>query len=208
MKYVYIKKNHSTHFVEFSEALNPELYDNIGTTWQDYEDNKWVLLSSEQVAFREEHPNASVKEVYDMEMSPEPPTPERTLGQAKREKIWEIEEYDHSSAVNGFIIRMGGQEMETWIDRETRADYKNSLDAAELLEKTEVTPVFNGVPVTISVQTAKQDLAKIQIYANQCYNATEQHKAAVNSLDAIEAVDAYDYKTGYPEKLVFELSNE
>lgn len=204
MKYVYIKKNHSTHFVEFSEALNPELYDNIGTTWQDYEANKWVLLSSEQVAFHEEHPTASVKEVYDMEIA----VPVRTLEQAKQEKLWAIEGYDRSDAVNGFTIQLGGQEIETWIDRETRADYKNSLDAAELLGRKEVTPVFNGVPVTIPVQTAKLALAQIQIYANQCYNVTEQHKAAVNALETIEAVDAYDYMQGYPPRQIFELSNE
>lgn len=37
------------------------------------------------------------------------------------------------------------------------------------------------------------------------YNVTEEHKAAVNTLTTIEEVDAYDYKTGYPEKLSFEV---
>ena len=205
MKYVYIKKNHSTHFVEFSEALNPELYDNIGTTWQDYLDNKWVLLSSEQITFREEHPNASVKEVYDMEITP---APVRTLAQAKQEKIWEIEEYDRSDAVNGFTIQLGGQEMETWITPEQRSNYKNSLDSAELLGLTEVHPVFNGQQLTLSLQVAKMALAQIQIYADRCYIVTETHKAAVNALETVEDVDAYNNETGYPEKLTFELPNE
>jgi hypothetical protein len=30
-----------------------------------------------------------------------------------------------------------------------------------------------------------------------------QHKIAVNSLTTIEAVENFDYKTGYPEKLKF-----
>lgn len=201
-RFIYIKKQHSTHFVEFAEALNPELYDNIGTTWQDYEDNLWVRLSDEQVAFYEEHPKAKVKEVWDMELTP---APVRTLEQAKEEKKWAIEGYDSSSEVNGFVIVIGEQEIEAWIDRETRADYKNSLDAAELLGRTEVTPVFNGMALTIPVTMAKMALAQIQLYANQCYNVTEQHKVAVDALETIEAVDAYDYETGYPEKLRFEV---
>lgn len=204
-KYIYIKKSIAKHFVDFAEPLSSNEYNNLGETWQDYLDNKWVLLSDEQISFYEEYPTATPKEVFDMELTP---APIRTLEQAKQEKIWEIEEYDRSDAVNGFTIQLGGQEMETWIDRETRADYKNSLDAAELLGREEVTPVFNGVPMTIPVQTAKLALAQIQIYANQCYNVTEQHKAAVNALETVEAVDAYDNETGYPQKLTFELPNE
>ena len=206
MKYVYIKRNHSTHFVEFDELLNPELYDNLGTTWQDYVDNKWVRLSDEQVTFHEEHPTATVKEVWNMQMTP---APQRSLEQAKREKISQIEDYDRSDNVNGFtVVLPTGGEMETWIDRETRADYKNSLDAAELLGRTEVTPVFNGMALTIPVSMAKMALAQIQLYANQCYNVTEQHKAAVNALTTVADVDAYDNETGYPQKLSFELPNE
>ena len=172
--YVYIKKNHSTHFVEFNEALNPELYDNIGTTWQDYEANKWVLLSSEQVAFRDEHPNASVKEVYDMEIV----VPVRTLEMAKQEKLWAIEDYDRSDHVNSFTIDFGGGvTQDAWITPEQRSNYKNSLDSAELLGLTEVHPVFNGQQLTLSLQMAKMALAQIQIYADRCYIVTETHKA-------------------------------
>lgn len=140
---------------------------------------------------------------------PPTPTPEELLEQAKQEKVWEIEEYDNSDAVNGFTVVIPATdpqdtvEIDTWIDRETRADYKNSLDAAELLGRTEVTPVFNGVPLTLDIQIAKMALAQIQIYANQCYNVTEQHKAAVNALTDIEDVEAFDVTAGYPEKLRF-----
>ena len=135
---------------------------------------------------------------------PPTPTPEELLARAKQEKVLEIEEYDNSDAVNGFTVVISEDvELNTWIDRETRADYKNSLDAAELLGRTEVTPVFNGVPLTLDIQTAKMALAQIQIYANQCYNVTEQHKAAVNALTDIEDVEAFDVTAGYPEKLRF-----
>lgn len=102
--YTYIKKNHSTHFVEFGEPLSAESYNNLGTTWEDYENNDWVLLTPEQVEFYEEHPDASVEDVFNMQLTPEPSI---TLDRAKLEKIIEIEEYDGSDNVNVFDIVIG-----------------------------------------------------------------------------------------------------
>ena len=47
-------------------------------------------------------------------------------------------------------------------------------------------------------------LAKIQLYADQCYIVTKQNKIAVDALDTIEAVDAFNYKGGYPGKITFD----
>lgn len=201
-KYVYIKKSIGKPYVEFAEPLRQEEYNNLGSTWEDYLDNKWVLLSDEQVAFRDEHSNASIKEVYDMEIV----VPVRTLEQAKQEKLWSIEDYDRSDHVNSFTIDFGGGvEQDAWITPEQRSNYKNSIDSAELLGLTEVHPVFNGKQLTLSLQLAKMALAQIQIYADRCYIVTETHKANVQALDSVEAVDAYDYTDNYPEKLTFTI---
>jgi len=88
---------------------------------------------------------------------------------------------------------------------EQRANYKNSIDAAKLLNIEEVHPVFNGIQLTMSTSTAEIALAQIQIYADRCYIVTETHKANVNALDSIEAVDNYDITSGYPEKLNFNI---
>ena len=72
----------------------------------------------------------------------------------------------------------------------------------------DVHSVFNGIPITLDIQTAKRSLAEIQIYANQCYGVTEQHKAAINALTTISEVEEYSYETGYPERLIFEISNQ
>jgi hypothetical protein len=61
-QYLYIKKSIAKHFVDFAELLKAEEYNNLGETWKDYLDNKWVLLSDEQKAFYEANPNASVKQ--------------------------------------------------------------------------------------------------------------------------------------------------
>ena len=133
------------------------------------------------------------------------PTPAQLLERAKSSKVAEIEAYDQSDEVNGFDITVGGQTMAAWLTPDKRSDYKNSLDSAELLGMTEVHPVFNGMALTIPTQTAKMALAKIQIYANQCYGVTEQHKANVMALTTIEEVEAYDLKRFYPERLRFEI---
>lgn len=144
---------------------------------------------------------------YTEYVAPEPPapTPEDLLESARREKLNDITSYDNSFGVNSFTIVLGENSMETWLTPDKRSDYKNSIDAAELLGRTEVTPVFNGISITIPVQTAKIALAQIQLYANQCYNVTEMHKSAVNAMDNIADIEAFDVTQGYPEKLSFEL---
>ena len=132
----------------------------------------------------------------------------KELAKAKMLKIDEVTAYDSSDAVNSFDIVMGGQTITTWITPDKRADYALSIESAKKLQMTEVTPVFNGVPVTISIELADLALAQIQIYANRCYNVTEQHKAAINALTSVSAVEAYDYTAGYPSKLIFNLDAE
>lgn len=201
-KYLYIKKSQCGKFIEFNEPLNAEEYNNLGETWEDYLDNKWIMLSEEQIAFHEANADATVEEVFNMTHVP---APVRTLEQAKEEKIRQIEEFDNSNAVNKIIIKIGENTINTWFTPEKRADYKASIDAAELLGMETVSPVFSGQSIEIPTATAKTALAQIQIYANRCYNVTENHKAAVNALDTIEAVDSYDYTIGYPEKLTFNI---
>lgn len=133
------------------------------------------------------------------------PTPEQLLEREKQKKIAELEAYDASDAVNGFDVIIGGNTMSLWLDKETRADYRSSIEAAELLGRTEVKPVFGGQEVTLDITTAKMALAQVQLYANQCYGVTEQHKAAVNAMETVEEVDAYDFIQGYPQKLTFEI---
>ena len=46
-------------------------------------------------------------------------------------------------------------------------------------------------------------LIALELYASECYDNTQRHLAEVAKLDTIEAVNAYDYTTGYPSKLAF-----
>lgn len=195
-KYLYIKKSIAKHFVDFAEPLSAEEYNNLGETWEDYLNNKWVLLSDEQKAFYEANPNAAVKEVWDMELTP---PHVRTLDEAKDEKIMEIEEYDSSEAVNSFTI--GNQTM--WLTVSERQQLATQVSSSEAIGRTTMTRWYGGEDFTFSLDVWKQMLVALEIYAGDSKNVTEAHKAAVNAIETIEEVDNFDITTGYPDKLSF-----
>lgn len=130
-----------------------------------------------------------------------PPVPERTLEIAKSEKIAQITAYDTSDAVNSFTL--DGDTI--WISRDDRISIMNSTTILKKVGTETTTLWYGGKKYTLPCDTLIQMLSALEIYALQCYDVTEEHKAAVNALTTIEAVDAYEYKTDYPEKLSFEV---
>lgn len=125
------------------------------------------------------------------------PTAEEMLGEAKRTRLYELERYDTSAAVNSLTFNG----VETWLDMQTRANYRNSIESAEILGETSVTVGLAGQAVVLSIMEAKVILAKIQRYADACYMVTQGHRKAIEALGTVEDVDGYDYTQGYPEKL-------
>lgn len=55
----------------------------------------------------------------------------------------------------------------------------------------------------LELNNAIQMLYALEIYASQCYDNTQWHLANINTLTTIEELEAYDYTSGYPEKLRF-----
>ena len=60
---------------------------------------------------------------------------------------------------------------------------------------------LGSVSLVINCDLAIQLLSALELYALECYNKTAEHKANVGKLMSIEDVEAYDYTTGYPDKL-------
>ena len=127
------------------------------------------------------------------------PPHERTLDEAKQEKIQEIEEYDRSNAVNSFTI--GNQTM--WLTVSERQQLATQVNSSEAIGRDSMTRWFSGQEFTFPVVTWKQMLVALEVYAGDALNITESHKAAVNALETIEAVDNFDITAGYPNKLSF-----
>ena len=124
---------------------------------------------------------------------------DNALDVIKEEAIEQITEYDQSEDVNSFTLQ--GKTM--WLPKETRVGLVNSVTIEKNAGKETTVLWFGGERYELSVDTALQMLSALELYALECYNVTAAHKAAVNALERVEDVVAYDYTQGYPEKLNF-----
>lgn len=189
MTYTYLKKSVPGYYLNMEEELDDKMF-NIGTTWEDFSNNKYLLLSDKQLAYKESNPNASAYDVWHMT-----PPFERTLEEAKEEMLQKINDYDASSYVNGFYIN--GNRM--WLNMNERANALLTLESAKALG-VEIVPYLG---MMFPVEQGIQAIHHINLYAAQAAAVTEQHKAIVNAMDKIADVDAFDYTEGYPEQLHF-----
>ena len=124
---------------------------------------------------------------------------EEALAAIKADLIAQITAYDTSDAVNSFTLQ--GKEM--WLPKETRVGLVNSVTIEKNAGKETTTLWFDGAKYELPVDAALQMLSALELYALECYNVTAAHKAAVNALESVEDIVAYDYTTDYPSKLNF-----
>ena len=132
-----------------------------------------------------------------VEYVPQPYIP--TLEEVKAKKVDEILAYDSSGEVNEFSI--GGVPM--WLDKATRAGLLLRFEAEGKVGRTETTLWNDGQSYTLPLEQAQQILIALELYASACYDNTQSHIAEVQKMESKEAVEAYDYTTGYPQKLLF-----
>lgn len=125
-----------------------------------------------------------------------------TLEDIKARKVDEILAYDSSEAVNEFSI--GGVPM--WLDKATRAGLLLRFEAESKVGRDTTTLWYGGQSFTLPLAQAQQILIALELYASECYDRTQAHIAAVNAMESKEAVEAYDYTTGYPSKLSVQVS--
>ena len=137
----------------------------------------------------------------------EPPVIVPTLEEIKANKVDEILAYDSSSVVNEFSI--GGQPMWLPFETRTRLDRRFAVERikAESQGKTESEVVttlwYEGQSFEMPLATAMALLLALEDYATICYDNTQRHIAEVMKLESKEAVESYDYTSGYPQKLLF-----
>ncbi|WP_297071342.1 DUF4376 domain-containing protein [uncultured Duncaniella sp.] len=112
-------------------------------------------------------------------------------------KLKEIEAYDSSLAVNSFSL----DGMDVWLDFELRSKLRSRLPVEEAAGRDTTTLWLGTHSFTLPVKLASALLARIELYAADCFDVTSAHKAAVEALDTREAIEAYDHTTGYPERL-------
>ena len=165
----------------------------------------WVEYIPAVETLKEEVEKAEVKkeEYTPLSNTIEIPTPEvsdRAAFVRARHKLRnKIQSYDGSSKVNLFYV----QGLPIWLDKVTRAGLllRFQAEAAQGLVSTSLW--YNGTQFPLNVEQAIQMLYAIELYASACYDNTQRHLAAINTLQTIEEIEGYDYTVGYPEKLNF-----
>ena len=124
------------------------------------------------------------------------------LGRAKETVLADIEKYDTSPSVNGFMLNG----LRVWLNKDTRVGLMNSTQIAKAMGKTTTTLWFGGMQIEVNCDKAIQLLSALEMYALECFNVTAAHKKAVAELNTVEEMLGYDYTKGYPEQLKMEVS--
>jgi hypothetical protein len=123
------------------------------------------------------------------------------LAYAIRSKVAEIEAYDTSSKVNGFVLNG----MTVWLDKATRVGLMNSTTIAKAAGQETTTLWLGDVKLEVDCDKAIQLLSVLEMYALECFNVTAAHKAAVAELKTIKEVEAFDVTADYPKQLEMKL---
>lgn len=123
------------------------------------------------------------------------------LAYAIRSKVTEIEAYDTSSKVNGFVLNG----MTVWLDKATRVGLMNSTTIAKAAGQETTTLWLGDVKLEVDCDKAIQLLSALEMYALECFNVTAAHKKAVSELKTIKEVEAFDVTADYPKQLVMKL---
>jgi hypothetical protein len=180
-----------------------------GFTYDDFLNGKYIELSEDKINYHNDNLEADVKTVLNVAIYKDGVVTWHiapvvmTLEYAKELKINQLMDYDSSNEVNDFIIN---DTIHAWFTPEERTNYKSSIESAKLLGVGEVQIFIENVLFALTVNQAETMLARIQLYADYCYNVTIGHKIAIENLTTIEDVQNYDYKTKYPDKIRFELN--
>lgn len=125
----------------------------------------------------------------------------KTLEEAKEMLLAEIDAYDTSSAVNGFVLNGAV----VWLDKATRVGLMNSTTIAKAMGQATTTLWLGESKMEVPCDTAIQLLSALEMYALECFNVTAAHKKAVSELTSIEEVEKYDITAGYPAQLRMEV---
>ena len=218
-KYTYITKRNKLIYIGLDDLLDPSCND-IGESYLDFLAGKWVLLSEEQVLFKEEHPNATIREVLDMKIAEREPEPSQAevieaevFNRTKDRKLDEIRAQDAKS--NKFFISVisEGKEVannEFWMDKDLRNSLLNvTLPALQKNGDTTTKLWSNTIPPTsieVPIDWALNCIPVVEIYAKKTYDMMQGNIAKVYAAKTVDEINSIDVESGYPPYITFELN--
>ena len=135
------------------------------------------------------------------------PIYESTIEDYRRDKIREIERYDSSPEVNKCYIKTAGTELSYWANKSERSSLKSAVNDCIIMNRNTYRLDLRDLGLSVDIDCNKllEMLSALEVYAIDCYNKTTDHIFNVNNLTTIEEIENYDYRSGYPEKLIFEI---
>lgn len=122
---------------------------------------------------------------------------EKDLFWAKSKKLEEINEYDKSAEVNTFFLN----EQPRWLEYEERSKIYDGNERLRSEGRVNTTLWIGTERFDSTIEAAQKLISQLEVYAKDCFNVTATHKRTVSALTSIDAIQSYDYKTGYPEML-------
>ena len=165
-----------------------------------YKNNKQIINPTELMV---------LEDGWEIYVSPSEiePTEEELLNLSRSKKLEKLEDYDSSEEVNVCYITLGDFKIPYWADKSERSSLKTAVQDCITLGRTmyRLDLRDKGVSMNISCENLIQMLSSLEVYAVDCYNKTTDHQYAINALETIEEIEAYDFTVGYPEKLNFNI---
>lgn len=192
--YIFI---HNGDYVTVSGDYNydPDIVANLGETWEDYLNGKYILLNKEQEAYLNTNPSATPKEAYDMQE-------DKSASESDISSlISKITDYGNSEAVKTFYIN----DVPLWYDSENRTSISSSIRMEKEVGKDYTTLWVGNTPYKLTIDSALDMFKKIELYSKACYNATQTNIVKAESLTLKSDVRTFDITKGYPEKLKFNI---
>lgn len=110
-----------------------------------------------------------------------------------------IKAYDSSSYVNEIFV--GGVPM--WLDSEMRSKVRENLEVCEKMGITETVLRVGSFALPTSVEQGWNMYYGVLAYARASWNVTQEHYEAKSAMTDAEECKAFDWTSGYPEKLSF-----
>lgn len=140
------------------------------------------------------------------------PEEEEVIDRLIPEKLYQLQQYDMSEAVNSIFMGIKGDVNEqgeqiynrVWFGKFTRMGLRANIEDCVNTGIETITWSVGDNRISVGVDRAKVLLSKIETeYALNCYMVTEQHRANILKLRTTKEVEEYDFTQGYPKKLKF-----
>lgn len=121
------------------------------------------------------------------------------LQDAKDKAIQNIINYDASEDINKFNC-CG---VDGWLNKHERVSIRTTAQMLSDKGEETMTLWLNDTGIVLTPLQILDVLSQVELYALSCYNKTQEHKTNIKNLETLEEVNNYNYKTGYPDKVVF-----